>query len=252
MKTINVSLRLPIKPGPICVMSGADKINTPLAELHCLGVLKQYANSHEKGTDFAKHVIPYLIKNYRVCGYRFEGYWRDVGTIDAYWRANMDVFNVGSGLDIASWSVKTNQSIKGEVGDRPPSYLGKKAQVSNSLLGRGCIIEGTVTNAVLSPGVRVSAGAVVADSIVFHNTVIDEHATIEKSIIDKEVCIASQTHIGEGVPVKNTKFPDHLSSGLTVIGKRAHISRRVTVGKNCIVFPEITVSHNIPSGDTVS
>lgn len=207
--------------------------------------------AREKGTDFAKHVIPYMIKNCRVCGYRFEGYWRDVGTIDAYWRANMDVFNTRSGLDITGWSVRTNQSIKGEIGDRPPSYIGKKARIARSLFGRGCVIEGTVTNSVLSPGVRVGAGAVVTDSIVFHSTVIETHAMIENSIIDKEVSIASNAHIGQGAPTKNKRFPDHLSSGLTVIGKRANIKHRLTIGKNCIVLPEHTVTRNVPSGDTV-
>jgi glucose-1-phosphate adenylyltransferase len=74
---------------------------------------------------------------------------------------------------------------------------------------------------------------------------------IEKSIIDKEVSIASKAHIGQGAPTKNKKFPDHLSSGITVIGKRAHINPRLTIGKNCIVFPEVTVIRNAPSGDTV-
>ncbi|UCC12701.1 MAG: glucose-1-phosphate adenylyltransferase [candidate division WOR-3 bacterium] len=217
------------------------------------GILSQSLRrvAAEKGTDFARNVIPHMIKTDRVCGYRFAGYWRDVGTIDAYWRANMDVFNERSGLDIASWSVKTNQSIRGEIGDRPPSYIGKTARISSSLFGRGCIIEGTVTHSVLSPGVRVGAGAVVANSIVFHDTVISEQVTIEKSIIDKEVRIESSTRIGQGTSTENKKFPDHLSSGITVIGKRARIVSRTTIGKNCIVFPEVTVTRNVRSGDTV-
>jgi glucose-1-phosphate adenylyltransferase len=208
--------------------------------------------AHEKGTDFAKHLIPHMMKNSRVAGYRFNGYWRDVGTIDAYWRANMDVFDPASGLDIARWCVKTNQSIRGEIGDRPPSYFGKTARVHSSLIGRGCIIEGTVTNSVLSPGVRVHRDTVIADSIIFHDTVIDTHATIEKAIIDKSVTIASSAAIGQGMSTTNKRFPKHLSSGITVIGKRARIMARMTVGKNCIIFPEASVTRDVPSGDTIT
>ena len=205
-----------------------------------------------QGTDFARHVIPHMLRTARVCGYQFRGYWRDVGTIDAYWRANMDVFDPGSGLDIARWAVKTNQSIRGEIGDRPQSYIGRTAKISNSLFGRGSIIEGTVSNSVLSPGVQVHAGAVVADSVVFHDTMISTGATVEKSIIDKKVEIASSVRIGQGASIANSRFPDHLSSGITVIGKRARVLPGTVIGKNCIVVPGATVDRDIPSGSTIT
>lgn len=205
-----------------------------------------------KGTDFAQHVIPYVMDRHRVCGYEFTGYWRDVGTIEAYWHANMDALGTGPGLNIADWSVKTNQFIRGAVGDRPPSHFSATAQVRNSLFGRGCVIEGTVVNSVLSPGVRVHHDAVVSDSIVFHDTIIHSGSRVEKSILDKSVQIASSVTIGCGKPVVNKRFPDHLASGITVIGKRARIAPHTTIGKNCIVFPEATVAQEVPSGDTVT
>jgi glucose-1-phosphate adenylyltransferase len=238
-----------------------EKPQNPQSNLASMGIYLFDANiltktlhrvADEKGTDFAKHVIPHMIHNVRVCGYRFNGYWRDVGTIEAYWRANMDVFDSQSGLDIARWSVKTNQSFKGEIGDRPPSHICKTAQISNSIFGRGCTIEGTVTNSVLSPGVRVHENAVVANSIVFHDTVIDTHVSIEKCIIDKGVKIESSTKIGQGLSTVNKKFPNHLSSGITVIGKRARIMSRMTIGKNCIIFPDATVTRDVRSGETVT
>jgi glucose-1-phosphate adenylyltransferase len=105
---------------------------------------------------------------------------------------------------------------------------------------------------VLSPGVRVHRDTVIADSIIFHDTVIDTHATIERTIIDKSVTIASSAAIGQGMSTANKRFPKHLSSGITVIGKRARIMARMTVGKNCIIFPEASVTRDVPSGDTIT
>jgi len=209
------------------------------------------ATARKNGVDFAKNVIPYLLKKHRVFGYAFNGYWRDVGTIDAYWDANMDLLVEDTEPSIANWRIKTNLHVKGEVGDRPSAYFGRTARISNSLISRGCIIEGTVSHSILSPGVRVCRSATVSDSIIFHDTVIGSGTSIEKCIIDKSAIIGNSARLGHGTMRINKRYPKHLSSGITVVGKKAHIAGKITVGKNCIIQPEVYVRKNCTSGSTV-
>ncbi len=204
------------------------------------------------GTDFARHVIPYLLKKNRVFGFARSGYWRDVGTIDAYWNANMDILRGDSGLKIDNWHIKTNLSVKGEIGDRPSAYLSKSSEVSYSLIARGCIIEGHVRNSILSPGVKIRRGACVSDSIIFHDTSINEKAIIEHCIVDKAVLIGNSVTIGRGKAIPNKKFPHHLFSGISIVGKKAIISSHSTIGKNCILNPGVTIEKKkIRSGTTI-
>jgi glucose-1-phosphate adenylyltransferase len=209
----------------------------------------------KSGYDFAKDVIPLLFKQKRVYGYEFNGYWRDVGTLDAYWNANMDLIQAGSGLDIESWQVKTNMTDRGEIGDRPSTYFGRLAQIRNSLVSRGCVIEGTVENSILSPGVRVGKKAVVRDSIVFHDVTICGQASIKRAIIDKDVVVAEGAQIGIGESVPNETFPSHLYTGLVIIGKTARIPTGSRVGTNTIIKPDTDLARkklrDIPPGSTV-
>jgi glucose-1-phosphate adenylyltransferase len=209
----------------------------------------------KSGTDFAKDVIPRMLQSKRVYGFVYNGYWRDVGTIHSYWQTNMDMLRDDSGLRVKDWDIKTNQSTKGEVGDRSSTYISGKARIKNSLIARGCMIEGEVTNSVLSPGVRVARGARVNDSIVFHDSSIDTHALIQYSIVDKQVVVGDSARIGIGDPVPNKTFPNHLSCGITVIGKLAKIAPGITVGKNCVINPDVqltsTKHKKIPSGSTI-
>jgi glucose-1-phosphate adenylyltransferase len=99
------------------------------------------------------------------------------------------------------------------------------------------VIEGTVQNSILSPGVKISQNTVVSDSIIFHDTMIHPGSVIEKCIIDKLVTIEKNVRIGEGPSIPNKKFPHHLFTGITVIGKGATIGSHITIGKNCIIEP---------------
>lgn len=209
----------------------------------------------KKGVDFARHVIPLLLKHNRVCGFEFKGYWRDVGTVDAYWQANMDVLKPGSGLDLKNWGVKTNHWVKGEIGDRPPAFFSRTADVQNSLVARDCAIEGTVINSILSPGVRILPGAVVKDSVLFHDVRIGRGCSINQTIIDKSTIIGDGAGCGDGESIANKKFPDQTALGLTVIGKNVRIAPNIRIGKNCIINPDVTMTAKkyvvIPSGSTI-
>ena len=211
--------------------------------------------AHNGGVDFAKDIIPRMLQNGRVFGYVFDGYWRDVGTIHSYWATNMDMLVPESGLNIADWRIKTKLSAKGEVGDRPSAYIGRNARITNSLVARGCIIEGEVKNSILSPGVRVAKDTCIIDSVIFHDSQIDTRSLVQCCIIDKQVRIGEAVQIGIGKLVPNKKFPHHLSTGISVIGKQAVIESGLTIGKNCVVNPDVHVARKehptIPSGSIV-
>ena len=207
------------------------------------------------GTDFAKDIIPIMLRKDRVYGFVFEEYWRDVGTIHSYWDANMDMLNQESGLKIKEWRIKTNLSARGQVGDRPSAYIGRHARINNSMIARGCVIEGEVKNAILSPGVNVAKHACVSDSVIFHDSLIDEHSLVQNCIVDKGVIINQSVCIGCGKNVRNRKFPGQLSTGISIIGKQASIAAGITIGKNCVVRPDVHLSSigrkTFPSGTTI-
>jgi glucose-1-phosphate adenylyltransferase len=204
-------------------------------------ILKESAKNG--GVDFAKDIIPLLLKKKnRVFGYAFNGYWRDVGTIDAYWNCNMDLLRTNSGLNIEDWNIRTNLFIRGEVGVKPSAFIGKNARVFSSLISSGCIIKGNVENSIISPGVIVENGAKVSNSIVFHNTVIDKNALLSKVIVDKNVKIGKGANIGSGKSKPNITLGKNLSTGITVIGKNAIIPGQMVVGKNCIISSGVNLS----------
>ncbi|MEO0126936.1 MAG: sugar phosphate nucleotidyltransferase [candidate division WOR-3 bacterium] len=208
------------------------------------------------GVDFAKDVIPLILKKkLRVFGYEFNGYWRDVGTIDAYWNCNMDLLRKGSGLDIEYWNIRTNLFVRGEIGAKPSAYIGRCSSVSNSLISSGCLIEGIVENSILSPGVVIEEGARVIDSVIFHNTIVKKNAVVIKAIIDKNVKIGRKAFIGYGESLPNTALGMNLSTGISVIGKNAVIPEGIIIGKNCIISSGIDLSKSkikkIKSGSTL-
>jgi glucose-1-phosphate adenylyltransferase len=195
---------------------------------------------HEtKEEDFGHHIIPKALKEPKVYGYLFRAYWRDAGTIQAYWDANMDLLDPHSALRPHLAHIKTNQTTAKMFYDRPPMRIVKGAAVLNSLLSPNCTIMGKVQNSVLSPGVVVESGALVKDSVVMHDSIIRSGAHVERCIIDKEAIIGKKAIVGSGNPsVANVKYPTHVYSGLTLVGKQAIIPDNVRVGTNCIIGSE--------------
>lgn len=206
--------------------------------------------------DFGKDIIPASIKNDRVYAFPFEGYWRDVGTIKAYWEANMDLLDHRSGINLEKWQMRTNVEEEGRLGDRVPTFISPKSNVKNSILSPSCIIKGTVENSILSPGVTVAEGATVIDSVLMHDCQIDAKARIEESILDKHVKVGENSFVGIGArDFSNKENPDHLSSGLVLIGKGTQIPAHFKIGKNCILHPKLTTddypAREIPPGETI-
>ena len=204
--------------------------------------------------DFGANVMPAMIEGgARVFGYRFDGYWQDVGTIQSYWEANMALVEEHPELDLydRSWLIHTRSE------ERAPGKIGQTAQVHRSLISHGCVINGTVVNSVLSPGVRVELGAVVRDSIIMFDTVIRQGAIIDRAILDKEVVVGPGAVIGEGPDgPPNRQEPGRLNTGITVVGKRAIIPRGQRIGRNVKVEGDVRAadfpSRNIRSGESVT
>ena len=210
-------------------------------------------DAHHRGLqDFGSQVIPDAIAKYHICGYRHQGYWRDVGTIEAYWQANMDLV-----VDLPPFNLYDPETgVKTLSVDMPPVKVGPRAQISRSLVSNGCIINGQVTSSVLSPHVYVEEGAHVIDSIVFHDTSVAGGAVVERSIIDKECYIGSGCWIGCGDDyTPNKDEPDYLNCGITVIGIGARLPQGLRVGRNCKIDPGVKETDfstlSIPSGSSV-
>ena len=212
---------------------------------------------HEtKDEDFGLHIIPKALEEARVYAYAFHGYWRDVGTIQAYWQAHMDLLDPSSALMPELPNVKTNLLAENLQYDRPPSKILTRGHSVNSLLSPDCLIMGRVENSVLSPGVVVEKDAVVKDSILMHDSIIRAGAHVECCIIDKEVTVGRKAVVGIGdASVINSAYPTHVHSGLTLVGKRAKIPSNTRVGTNCIIFSEAQEKefHHraLPDGGTV-
>jgi len=242
------------------VVEWQEKPRQPRSDLASMGVyvfskraLRRWLD--ESRPDFGAHVIPAMIDGgARVFGYQFDGYWQDVGTIQAYWETNMSLLEDTPALDLydRDWVIHTRSE------ERAPAKVGATAQVHRSLISHGCVINGTVVNSVLSPGVRVDVGAVVRDSIVMFDTVIRTGAVIERAIIDKQAVIGPGAVIGDssGPDTPNEREPGRLNCGITVVGKRAVVPRGTRIGRNARIDPDVRgtdfTGRLVRSGATVS
>ena len=142
--------------------------------------------------DFGKNVIPAMLSaGEQMLAYQFDGYWKDVGTVQSLWEANMDLLGRRPAFSTSlSWRIFTRHT------PLPPQYVGGGAQIRNSLVSEGCRIHGTVENSVLFPGTQVLPGAVVRNSVVMSSAVIAEEATVEYAILDAGVTIGSRAAVG--------------------------------------------------------
>jgi glucose-1-phosphate adenylyltransferase len=204
--------------------------------------------------DFGKDVIPAMISQDKVYAYPFEGYWVDVGTIQSYWETNLALTEAGHenslNLHDPNWVIHTRSE------ERPPVKLGPQAQVFNSLISNGCVIRGRVERSVLSPGVYVSPGAVVRESVIINDTWIGPGAIIDRAIIDENVVIGAGTKLGFGEDMSpNREMPDRLNTGITVVGSGSHVPGGLTIGRNVLIHCDRQESDfpgtEIPSGETV-
>jgi glucose-1-phosphate adenylyltransferase len=234
-----------------------EKAKNPPSNLVSMGVymfntstLRRWLDART-GHDFGRNVLPKMVTKGRIFAYTFDGYWRDIGTVESYWQSNMEVLATSqSFLSDVDWPIYTKET---EV---PPTKVGDNATVTNCLLSGGCNIEGRIEHSIISPGVQVAEGAVVKDSIIMDNTHIGRNSIINRSILDKEITIEPDCHIGFGDDFRiNRLYPEVLNTGLTIIGKRTIIPSGYRIGRNCIIYDSVVEGDLSPaevkSGETI-
>ena len=207
-------------------------------------VLWEDAHREDSSHDFGKDIIPRMVQEgYRVFAFPYSGYWMDVGTVASYWQAHMDLLEYPPALDLndRSWIIHTRTE------ERPPARLLRGAEVRDSLVADGCIIEpgAVVERSVLSPGVRVRSGAVVRESIVLTDTEIGPEAMLERAILDKRIRVGARARLGAITAALQ----------LTLVGKNAHLPDGIVLEPGVVVgtdvLPEDFLSLHIASGTTI-
>lgn len=151
-------------------------------------------NDKNSSNDFGKNIIPNMLSDkQKLVAYDFSGYWKDVGTINSLWEANMDLLDENSGmnLDDSSWKMYARNTAE------PPHYVGQSAEIQNSLITEGCEINGTVKNSVISSGVKIGKGAVILDSNIMPNARIEDGAKVSFSIIGCDAVVGKNAVVGE-------------------------------------------------------
>lgn len=157
--------------------------------------LSEDASDERSANDFGKNIIPKMLAHGKnMYAYPFEGYWKDVGTIESLWEANMDLLKENNKLNIydEAWKIYSVNPTK------PPQYIGPDAEVLCSIIPEGCRILGKVENSVLFPGVYVGEGAYVKDSVIMPNAFIGEKSRVNKAVLGSDVVVQNEAVLGDG------------------------------------------------------
>lgn len=224
-----------------------EKPENPKSNLASMGIyvfswdklkdsLTQNSKLH-KDSDFGKHIIPHMLDNgLKLKAYRFNSYWKDVGTLQSYFDANMELIKTLPDFNLYEdfWQIYTQSD------HQPPQYTAPNADINTSLISEGCEIYGRVYNSILSPGVTVSEGAFVKDAIIMNDCFIGNNCHIEHVIIDANTKIGDNVVIGSGENTANHQMPSIYDSGITVVGLNSVIPAGITIGKNCVISGETT------------
>jgi glucose-1-phosphate adenylyltransferase len=170
-----------------------EKPENPKSNLASMGIyifnwrlMKEYFQSGKSYFDFGKNLIPKMLEDkVKMYAYEFNGYWRDVGTIDSLWQANMDIIQLqeGPNLNDTSWKIYTDTMAM------PPQYIGNEAKVNSSIIVDGCRVFGEVNKSILSHGVTIGEGSIIKDSVIMSNVKIGKNVVIEKAMIGEGAII---------------------------------------------------------------
>lgn len=218
----------PAEPKSNLASMGIYIFNWKLLRKMLLADMKNPDSSH----DFGKDIIPTMLNDgKRLFAYRFKGYWKDVGTIDSLWEANMDLLSPSVPLDLydPSWKIYSRNN------NMPPQYIGDNANIENSMISEGSEIDGTVDFSIVFSGVTVEEGATVNYSIVMPGAVIESGAVVEYAIVGSDSVIKSGAHIGAS--------PETIENrddwGIAVVG------HNVVVSENKVVEPKQIIGESI-------
>lgn len=172
--------------------------------------LKEDEIDKMSSNDFGKNIIPKMLgSNKRLVAYPFEGYWKDVGTIDSLWEANMDLLKSQNELSLYDdeWKIYSVDKV------RPAQYIGSKAKVKNSLVVEGCTVHGTIENSILFQGVYIGKNTIIKDSVIMPNAKIGDNVIIEKAIVGSGAIIRRECKIGNGDDIAVIAAKEDVKSG---------------------------------------
>ena len=199
-------------------------------------VLRKYLTEDEadpdSDKDFGKNIIPDMREaGEKLVAYRFDGYWKDVGTLDSLWEANMDLLSPNVPLDLydPNWKVYSRHN------NMPPQYIGENAHVENSMITEGSVVDGTVDFSIISSGVTIEEGASVKYSIIMPGSTIKKGAVVEYAIIGEDCIIESDAVIG----MSPESVPNRDDWGIAVLG------HNITVSSGKRVLPKDIISENL-------
>ncbi len=206
-------------------------------------ILIEDAKNLDSEHDFGKNVIPHILETGRVYAYFFEGYWKDVGTIQSYWEANLELTRPLPSFNLhdSNWRFYTKSE------EMPPACVSSNAEVRNSIISEGCEIYGSVEKSVISQGVYIGNGSVVKNSVIMTKTYIGDNVYIENAVIGEEVIIEDNVKIGVG-DFSESKYDKKVYNFITpVIGSQATIRKNCTIGKNVV----IGIDKEVPEGTII-
>ncbi len=229
------------------IVEFAEKPKEPKSNLASMGVyvftwevLKKYLTSDEKdpesSNDFGKNIIPTMLESgQNMCAYPFDGYWKDVGTVQSLWEANMDILAEPPAFDLRdnSWKIYSRNPVK------PPHYIAKSASVKNCCVTEGCNVYGSISHSILFEGVTVEAGAVIEDSIVFPGAVIKENAHIKKAVIGEDAIIGKNCSVGDETADSSMYESQYCTGGISLIGGGVELLDNVKIGVNSMVTESV-------------
>ena len=179
-------------------------------------------NDENSSNDFGKNIIPNMLNaGEKMVAYRFEGYWKDVGTLDSLWDANMDMLSPSSGLNL----LDREWPIYGRTPSCPPAFVGEKSDVGNSAIAKGCVIEGEVKNSVLSVNVTVKEGAQVSYSVLMPGAVVEEGAVVQYAILGENAVVAKGAKVGAAPETAE----DSAQWGIAVLGPSTKLAENEVV-----------------------
>ena len=225
-----------------------EKPKNPRSNLASMGVyiftwevLREYLirddQNGQSEHDFGKNVIPMMLGEGRsMWAYNYVGYWRDVGTIQAYWESNMDLISRVPDFNLfdPAWKIYTPNPVK------PAHYIGPSGSAKKAIIAEGCMIYGSVRNSVVFPGVHIGEGTIIEDSIIMSDTIVGENSHICKAIIGEGSRIGNDVRIGFGEMVLNELKPALYDSGITVVGEKASIPDGCYIGKNVVIDSNVS------------
>lgn len=205
-------------------------------------LLTEDAERGSSSHDFGKDIIPRMVATgQKVFAYNYVGYWIDVGTLDAFWEAHMDLLGKPPSLNLndRSWIIHTRSE------ERPPVMIEQGAVVRDSLITDGSIISAgaVVERSVLSPGVYIGPKAVIRESIILTDSYIEAGAVVERSIIDKMVVVGHEARVG--------KIQDIGDLGITVVGKGTHVPAGFNVGRNVVIGTDLKPDDFVDYADKI-